>query len=282
MYSRLQKAALFTIFLALGLLVFVVFSHIRPLLPVWLDLPARIGLIASLLAASVLLRKSQRLQLIWPVIYAFFIAALAMAIDYYLPSSQWLLSALHIPIETPAGLAIDKLDSSLIITICIILFTKLSGASLGSIFLQKGRLRASLTTGIIAFFVCVAGSVFVARQFGAQNLSLARIIPWIPWILIFVLGNAFNEELLFRGIFLNKIGLTIGKMAANLVLILPFVLHHTGVTYTNDTMIFLVYLIPLAFFWGWITQKTDSIWGSVLFHAGTDIPVILAIFSRIG
>ncbi len=28
-------------------------------------------------------------------------------------------------------------------------------------------------------------------------------------------------------------------------------------------------------------QKTDSIWGSVLFHAGMDIPVMVGIFSNL-
>ncbi|MDW7656227.1 MAG: CPBP family intramembrane glutamic endopeptidase [Bacillota bacterium] len=204
-----------------------------------------------------------------------------MAIDYYLPSSKWLLSVLNIPLQTPAGLALDKLDSSLIIVVCIILFTKLSGTSLGSIFLQKGHLCKGLSIGIIAFLVAVSGSFFVAVLFGAQDLTRARIITWIPWIAIFILGNAFNEELLFRGLFLNKIGLVTNKLLANLVLVLPFVLHHTGIDYSNDTLMFLAYLIPLAFIWGLIMQKTDSIWGSVLFHAGTDIPVILVIFSRL-
>ena len=269
------------VYLVLGLIIFVVFSHIRPMLPASLDWIGRICLIIILLIISLLVRANKKLHQHWPVFYAYFVAALAMAIDYNLPSSKWLLSVLNIPMQTPAGLALDKLDSSLIIVICIILLTKLSDTSLGSIFLQKGHLRKGLSIGIIAFLVSVSGSFFVAVLFGAQDLTLARIIPWMPWIAIFILGNAFNEELLFRGLFLNKIGLVTSKLLANLVLVLPFVLHHTGIDYSNDTLLFLAYLIPLAFIWGLIMQKTDSIWGSVLFHAGTDIPVVLVIFSRL-
>jgi membrane protease YdiL (CAAX protease family) len=196
-------------------------------------------------------------------------------------SSLWLHKLLKVPMQSAAGLALDKLDSSLIIVITILLFTKLSGNTFGSIFLQKGKLKRGLTIGGIAFLISALGSVFMANTFGAQNLTLARIVPWIPWILIFVMGNAFNEELLFRGMFLRKLEPLLGKVLSNLVLILPFVLHHTGVTYTNDALMFLAYLIPLAFAWGAITQKTDSLLGSVLFHAGTDLPVILAIFSKL-
>jgi len=40
----------------------------------------------------------------------------------------------------------------------------------------------------------------------------------------------------------------------------------------------IVFFLGLAF--GAIMQKTNSLLGSILFHAGTDIPVILGIFSN--
>jgi membrane protease YdiL (CAAX protease family) len=51
------------------------------------------------------------------------------------------------------------------------------------------------------------------------------------------------------------------------------------VTYTRDQLLFLAVVVPLALAWGAIMQKTESIWGSILFHAGMDIPVFLSIFS---
>lgn len=42
---------------------------------------------------------------------------------------------------------------------------------------------------------------------------------------------------------------------------------------------FLIILVPLAFAWGYIMQKTEGLWGSVLFHAGMDIPILLTLFS---
>ena len=106
-------------------------------------------------------------------------------------------------------------------------------------------------------------------------------MPWVPWILVFVFANAANEELLFRGLFLGKLGSLYSPFAANLLLAIPFTLHHTGVTYTPDALMFLAFLFPLSLAWGAITQKTDSLWGAVLFHAGMDIPVVLGIFSTL-
>ena len=37
----------------------------------------------------------------------------------------------------------------------------------------------------------------------------------------------------------------------------------------------------LALAWGYVTQKTDSLWGAILFHAGMDIPIMLGIFSNL-
>lgn len=277
-----RRAGLFVLFLLLGLLLFAVFSHIRPVLPETADPIARVVLIASLLAAALWARGNPRLAKYWRILFACFTAAAAMAIDYYLPSREWLLQLLHVSIDTPAGIALDKLDSSLILIVTILLLTKASGADFGSLFLKKGNLKLGLTVGVIAFLVAAAGSIPVSEMFfGGKDLQVAKVLAWTPWILIFVFGNAFNEELLFRGLFLGKYNPFIGRFLSNLVIAIPFALHHTGVSYTPDVLMFLALLLPLALAWGYVTQKTDSLWGSVLFHAGTDIPVVLAIFSAL-
>jgi membrane protease YdiL (CAAX protease family) len=268
-------------YLAVGLIVFVVFSHMRPLLPDPYDLAGRILLAGILLVTALLFRKSVNFQDHWRPVYAFFVAVVAMAIDLYVPSREWLLTLFHLENRSLAGIALDKLESSIVLISVILILMRVAGCPPGTLFLRKGRLKKSLTIGLIAFVVAAVGSYFMAQLFGAVNLTVGRILPWIPWILLFILGNSLNEELLFRGLFLDGMAKTLGPLGANLVLILPFVLHHTGVEYTNDALMFLVYLIPLAFFWARITQKTDTLWGSVLFHAGTDISVILVIFSQL-
>jgi uncharacterized protein len=281
MRDWIQRILQFMFVLLSGLIIFVLFSHVRPMLDESSDRIFRIFLISALLLSALLARKSNRFKKYWEILFAFFISASVTSIDYYLPSSKWLLSALNIPIQTPAGIAIDKLDSSIIIIGLIVFLTKISGNSLDSIYINRRNLRRSLSIGLIAFVIAAAGSVFIANIYGAQNLTLARILQWIPWILIFIAGNALNEELLFRGLFLKKIEPFIGKFHSNFALAIPFVLHHTGVTYTNDALLFLAYLLPLALVWGWLIQKTDCLWASVLFHAGTDIPIALVIFSKI-
>ena len=279
--KSIRTTAEFSVILILGFIVFDVFSHMRPLLDRNMDIAGRILLAAILLILSLTARRNTRFRKYWPVLFAFFISILAISADYYLAPGRWLMSLLQMPLETPAGLALDKLDSSLVIIGLILLMTKISGENMSSLYLAKGSIKKSLLIGIIAFMTAVSGSVFVADLFGAKDLRPEKILPWIPWILIFVFGNALNEELLFRGLFLRKLEPFLGRFLSNLVMAVPFVLHHTGVTYTNDAILFLAYLLPLSLAWGYITQKTDSLWGSVLFHAGTDIPVVLVIFSKL-
>lgn len=281
MENRVSRIAAGAAYVAVGLVVFVVFSHMRPMLPDRWDLPGRIVLASALLAGALFLRKSKRLQTHWRIAYAFFAAVVAMAVDLYVPSREWLLSLLGLENLTPAGIAVDKFESTVVLIGVILILMRIAGKAPRDLMVRKGNLRKSLTIGAIAFSIAAFGSYFMAQLFGATGLSIARIAPWIPWILIFILGNAANEELLFRGIFLDDMGNILGKLGANLVLILPFVLHHTGVDYTADALMFLVYLVPLAFFWANIAQKTDTIYGSILFHAGTDVAVILSILSQI-
>jgi membrane protease YdiL (CAAX protease family) len=136
---------------------------------------------------------------------------------------------------------------------------------------------------IAAFILFAAGSIPISELFfGGRDLQVGRVLTWATWILIFVVGNAFNEEILFRGLFLKKYSPFLGRFLSNLVIAIPFALHHAGVSYSPGTLMFLAILLPLALAWGFVTQKTDSLWGSILFHAGTDIPVVLSLFSTLG
>jgi len=280
MKERLHRFDLFLLFLVCGLLVFLVFSHFRPLLPADIDIPARIGLIIAFLTTALLIRRSERLKKYWLVFFAFFAAAFALSLDLYL--SHWSLRLLSLDINTPAGYAVDKLESTFLIVISIIVLTKVSGSDMASIYLKKGNLKLGLVIGIVVFLVIAAVSIPWAEwQFQGRDLSLERVIPWTPWILLFVLTNAINEELLFRGLFLRKLEPFLGAFPSNLLIAIVFTIMHVGVDYTPDVLMFLAFLLPLSLAMGYVMQKTDSILGSVLIHAAVDIPVVIGLYSTL-
>jgi membrane protease YdiL (CAAX protease family) len=278
--ERILRVVWFFLFLAIGLLTFFVFSHFRPIFPENIDIPARTTFIVALLVSSLLLRRSERLCKYWLVLFAFFTAALAQALDYY--SSGWSLSLLGLDTTNPAGIAVDKLESSFLIVVPIILLTKISGNSMGSAYLQTGKLKQGLIIGLSVFVVVAAASIPWARwQYQAGDLSLPEVIPWIPWILLFVLANGFNEELLFRGLFLKKLEPLIGAFPSNLCMAIPFVALHYGVDYTQNLFLLMALLLPLGLALGYVMQKTNSMIASWLIHASFDIAVVLALFSNL-
>lgn len=274
-----QKRIFLLLFFLVGMLVFVVFSHMRPLFGIDVDPYGRLGLIGVLLLFIILSTINVRFREFRSIFIAYLIAMIAMTLDLYLPTISWILEKLTIPLLTPLGITLDKLDSSVILILVIVVLNKLSGGSFESIGLKKGQ--SNNRFGIVAFMISLILAIPLALLFGAVDLTFERIIAWTPLLMIFVFANALNEELLFRSLFLFKLQPIYGKTIANLILVLPFVLHHTGVGYTSDILMFFVILTPLSLIWGHLTLKSGNLYSALLFHAGTDIPIALALFSKL-
>jgi len=229
------------------------------------------------LAISIFLHSRQSLKNYWQILFAFFIASFALFIDLLV----------NFPANTPNGFLIDMLASASIIASVIIVLTKLYRNSLDSIFLKKGHIKLGIIVGLIGFFIFALTAIPVAQfMFNGQNLGLERVIAWLPWIIPIVLLNGVREELLYRGLFLKKYEVKLGPKTSNLLQAIIFSLSHSvaGVglnTYTPFIWALVAFTFALGLAWGYIMQRTNSIVGSVLFHAGTDIPVFIGIFSNI-
>jgi hypothetical protein len=281
--KNIQRTGLFLLFLACGLLVFIIFSHYFPIFERPIDSIGRVVVAIIFLAASLIARRSERFNKYWLILFAFFSALTAISIDRYLSLSKWILPALNVDGNSPAGWAIEKLESSLLGIVVVLVLNGLAGQRMESIYIRRGNLRLGLVVGMVAFIVMIASVIPVTEMFfKGQNLNWVRILPWIPWVLIFVLANASNEELIFRGLFIGKMEPFLGKFTTNIVTTIPFVLLHSFTGYSTDTTIFLaLQLLPLSLAWCWLMQKTNSIWGSILFHAAMDIPIVVGIFSAL-
>jgi len=255
-----------------GLLVFP-FS----IVPTELTLPYVIILSFVFLLSAIFLRSRKYLKDYWQVFFAFFIASLAIFFDFLI----------NIPSETMNGLILDMLVSTSIIVSIIILLTRISGIPLSSIFLTKGKIKLGMTIGLTGFFIFALTSIPAAEYlFQGQSLNLGKVIAWLPWIIPIVLLNGVREELMYRGLFLKKFEAELGSKTANLLQAIIFSLSHSvaGVgpnAYTPFIWVLVLFTFSLGLAWGYIMQRTDSIIGSILFHAGTDIPVFIGIFSNI-
>ena len=276
--ERIVLALLFT---AIGSFIMIVFNPwgSGPLLHNRVeDYLAKIGTSVILLVAALLVRRSKRFEKYWQILFALFTMSVVVSLD--LVFGVYRVYYLNIDGNSPVGFAFIKLNECFIVVSVIITFTFLSGGSLSSIYIQKGKLKLGLIIGSVTFILAAAGSIPMANLFNAKDLSLDRIIPWIPWLLISALANGTLEELWFRGLFLRKLQPFFGNFISIFLIAFVFTLMHGSVTYTASNAIFLAIVFPLALAWGYVMQKTDSVWGSILFHAGMDIPIFLGIFSN--
>ena len=275
-----ERTILAALFMAFGMLIYIIFSPLRPMLKSTADYLGRIGLTAGLLMIVWLAGRNEHLRPYRLLLLGLLIMSVATSLDWVF--ANYLLEHIRLNTQTPSGMALMKLNEFFIVATTVITLTLLTGSRLGSIYIQKGNLKERLLVGGIAFCLAAAASPWMAEYlFKGQNVTSERIIIWLPWVLIFALANAAQEELLFRGLFLRKLEPFFGKFISNALIVFVFTLVHQGVNYTSDQLSFLAVLVLLAFAWGYLMQKTDSIWGSVLFHAGMDIPVILGILSNL-
>jgi len=275
-----ERTILAALFMAFGMLIYIIFSPLRPMLKSTADYLGRIGLTAGLLMIVWLAGRNEHLRPYRLLLLGLLIMSVATSLDWVF--ANYLLEHIRLNTQTPSGMALMKLNEFFIVATTVITLTLLTGSRLGSIYIQKGNLKERLLVGGIAFCLAAAASPWMAEYlFKGQNLTSERIIIWLPWVLIFALANAAQEELLFRGLFLGKLEPFFGKFISNALIVFVFTLVHQGVNYTSNQLGFLAVLALLAFAWGYLMQKTDSIWGSVLFHAGMDIPVILGILSNL-
>lgn len=238
------------------------------------------GITLALLATALLARRSARFAVYWVAIYAFFVASAANLADWYL--NNWLPQLLGVAAKTPAFYGVAMIESTLVIVVAIVLLIKLAGGDLASLLLKRGKMKWWLPIGLLGFaFFAITVIPAATYLFGGKNVTWERILPWTPWLLLFVLGNGLREELWFRGLMLPRFKPLIGATPTLIASSLVFSLAHSSVTYTPMLVIFLFITFGLGMIFATIADETDSLWGAVLVHAGADIPVIVGILSAL-
>jgi membrane protease YdiL (CAAX protease family) len=286
--SKLTQAIAFLLYLIGGLLIFLWGANTFRLFPTNRNLVYEWGLTAFLLLLAVIMQRVPGLRIYWKIAGALFIAAAANAINLSL--GNFLAPILHLRGEDMRFLAFDKLSQAIPIVLTIILLTLWSGDDLGSLFLKKGNLRLGLTFGLISFaiFAVIFAVIvmFQAQGPASQGLFASGITPdtivsSIPWILMFCFVNSFMEELWFRGVSLKKLTPVLAWLPSIIVTALVFGSTHAAATYITpiQMLLFSVIVIGLGLVNAYMMLKTDSIWGSVFFHAGYDLLVIIPILA---
>jgi len=269
-----------------GLLIFLLGGNTFKLFLTNKNLFYEWGLTLFLLLLAVATQRVPRVQIYTKIASALFIASFANALNLSL--GNFLGKILHLTGNDMRFLAIDKLSQALPIIVAIILLTLWSGDDLGSLFLKKGNFRQGLEFGLISFAIFIVIFIVIVvlqanapttQGLTASGVNLSTIVTAIPWILLFCFANSLMEELWFRGVSLKKLTPVLGMTASIIVTALVFGMTHAAATYITSIQMFIfpVIVIALGLVNAYVMLKTDSIWGSVLFHAGYDLLVIIPV-----
>jgi uncharacterized protein len=250
------------------------------------------GLSALFLVLALFAKRTEQLQTYWEIPFAFFIFSVA---GIFGDSNSWLgvqpwfvANVLHEapsannPIaSTVLGMVLGQLAGTLGITVPIILLTLAGGNDLRSIYIDKIRFSKWLVVGVVALivFYLLAASGFSSRLFPNNGVSSERFIALTPALVILVLCNGLREELWFRGLFLKKYGKFLGGIPANILAAVIFASFHVQVQYTPSLPFFLGLALVLGLIFGALMQRSGNLLASVLFHAGSDIPIFLVYLS---
>ena len=272
----MKRVGSFLILFLIGMLVFFVGGYWTGIQG-WQRTAVKIVIPALLLLGTIAAGRSKSLRK-WRTIFLGFLAASTAFLVSHLVSG-WLLGLTGMSTESVPGIAFAKLFDALPIVITILAVARLGGLKPTDLYIRRGRMKAWLIVGLVSF---VAFAILFLFQASGEGIGAERLIAFAPWTLIFVFANAFMEELHFRGLLLGPFEELLGSHTANLCIAFFFTLTHAPVQYTPDILLFLVLVFALSYAWGYIMQKTESIWGSVLFHAGADLMIVVGIYQTYG
>jgi membrane protease YdiL (CAAX protease family) len=261
----------FLMIFAFGMLTFFVAGYWSAPASI-VKLAIRIILALFFLGISMTLRRINPQSENWKLFFAFFVASFAFVTASILDAP--LQKLLQADANSISGIAKYKLVDAILIILPILVLPRLVGIPWKDLFMIRGRLGLSLLIGFAGFIVF---AIIFYLQLKAQPQVFGQTANWLPWVLLFVLANSLMEELHFRALLLKPVGSILGKSMSNLCIALFFTLTHAPVQYTPDIFSFLIGLFFLSLAWGWLMQKTGTLWGSVLFHAGADLVIMAGI-----
>jgi membrane protease YdiL (CAAX protease family) len=229
------------------------------------------------LTAALALRKNTRLRPYWRLAFAYFLASCALMLSDY--TGDWALILSGQALSTAKGFTAFKLGEDAAIFGIIVLLTLLTRDDPRDLFLSKGRLGLGLVIGITSF---LGFTVLGLHLILAKGIQPDRVRELLPAFLLIVLADGLMEELLFRGLFLKRLGRIVGNHWANLVMATVFTFMHMGVHFTASLPMFLMIVFLVGLLCGWIMQRTESLLAPALFHAGIDMLIIGDAFAAFG
>jgi membrane protease YdiL (CAAX protease family) len=114
------------------------------------------------------------------------------------------------------------------------------------------------------------------------NLTVAKMLALTPALLVVSLSNGFEEEFLFRGLFLQKYEALFGGRLANVLQAIIFSIAHLGVTYTPSALVFIVLVVfPLGLLAGYLMRASNSLVVPAIVHGALDMAIYVGFLASV-
>ena len=276
-FSPMIQGVLFLLFIGCSFLVFNVGGY-NSFIPSDMILLVRLCVVGVLFIPTFILYRTEgKGNRYWKLSFSFLISSIGLLLAWLF--GRWYQLIPGLSTSTVQGAAVAKFAEVLPIISAILIGMWLVEKDFTSLYLRGGDLRKSLKLGLLASFAALLPFILV----GGLGLTAtpAMILSWMPWMCAFAVSNAFMEELMIRGVFLRKYTSIFGERQSLLLTTVIFTVFHQAIVGYTDFVSFSVFMVMIFFLgliWGYVIQKSDNIWGSVLAHTVADIFFMLAVF----
>ncbi len=209
--------------------------------------------------------------------FSFLFASVGLLLAWFF--GKWYQLIPGLITSTVEGTAIAKVAEVIPIVFAILVGTWLIERDYTPVFLTGGNLKRSIGLGLL--LAPVALIPFFAMGGLGFSAGIVAIVGWLPWMCVFGFSNGFMEELMIRGLFLKKYDSLFGQGQSLVLTSVIFAFFHQALLQYTDIATFLAFLVVtflLGLVWGYIMQKSDSIWGAVIAHAVADILLLITVF----
>ena len=250
---------------------------------------------AAYLAFALFARRSTALARFWEISFAFFVLALVQLLNNSVPGfvATYVLhdqaNSGNPFASTVSGTIALQLLGTFIAIVPVVGLTKLSGRDLGSIYVRKlvdARWWVFAICAFVAIYVFTATTPLRPGSFAQRllptngTITLDRLLALSPALLVMVVSNGFEEEFLFRGLFLQKYNWFFGAGFSNILQAVVFSAAHVGVGYTPSAVFFIAAVVfPLGLLAGFLMRASNGVIVPAIVHAGLDIPIYLVFLS---
>jgi membrane protease YdiL (CAAX protease family) len=234
----------------------------------------RLSAAAAAFAAASLL--SPRFAPTRPVLLA--VAAMTLAFSVFAGGPQWIYDVSGSRFDFNTQVVFASVAEALITAIVALVAVRASPPDLRPLLRLwhfDGAAAVATVLGIAAFLLVVLllPATLLGRE-GIAPIALARDLPLQGPASVL---QSVAQELQFRGILLGALDRVAPAWAANLGQAAFFGLAHIAVQYQGPAGAFVPVTIVLGLAFGWVTQRTDSLWPAIVIHAVADIAVTVGV-----